>query len=395
MKKTYYKYILDAIMTVLFVLLMNTEVTGLKPHEIIGLAVCGLFVIHNLLNAKWIKAVAGRLFDKNCKPMTKFMFLLDVILLIDVAIIAASGVIISTELFSFTTDNRYLWVMIHDVSAYAGLIFISVHVGLHWKSILAAMRKLAGIKRPSKIRTLAVRTLALAIAILGIKSSIDMNIGEKMFPFLNDETADTSATDSTPLTDSVNAQTAAAPSTAPQTVQLYEKNRNGNGGGGEGEGEDEEEDNEDSYQTQGTTTVTAADPAAITSTQTDASIPTLDSYLGNLRCTGCGKHCSLLYPQCSIGVKQASSATTTYHSLYDAALAAASAQSTATDTTGTTTDSTDTTTTEPESDITQMGAVELFSDYLPMMGLLIGGTYYTIELGGKKKKNPADKVSPK
>ena len=84
-------------------------------------------------------------------------------------------------------------------------------------------------------------------------------------------------------------------------------------------------------------------------------------------------------------MKQASSATTTYHSLYDAALAAASAQSTATGTT-TTTDSTGTATTEPETDITQMGAVELFSDYLPMMGLLIGGTYYTIELGGKKKK---------
>lgn len=392
MKKTYYKYILDAIMTVLFVLLMNTEVTGLKPHEVIGLGVCGLFVIHNLLNAKWIKAVAGKLFDKNFKPMTKFMFLLDVILLIDVALIAASGVIISTELFSFTTDNRYLWVMIHNVSAYAGLIFISVHVGLHWKSILAAMRKLAGIKRPSKIRTFAVRVLALAIAILGIKSSIDINIGEKLFPFLNDETADSSATDSTPLTDSVNAQTAASESAASQTIQLYEKNRKGSGGGSR-EGEDEAED--DDYRTQDTTSVTAGDTTAITSTQTDAAIPTLDNYLDNLICTGCNKRCSLLYPQCSIGVKQASSATTTYHTLYDEALAAASAQSTATDTTGTTTDTTDTATAEPESDITQMGAVELFSDYLPMMGLFIGGTYYTIELGGKKKKTPSDKVSPK
>ncbi|MFA0815386.1 MAG: DUF4405 domain-containing protein [Anaerofustis sp.] len=383
MKKNYLKYILDLVMTVVFILLMNTTVTGLKAHEVLGLGVCGLFIIHNLLNAKWIRTVASKLFDKQFKPLTKFMFVLDALILIDVLLIALSGVLISTELFSFTLNNRFLWVTIHHITAYGGLILISVHVGLHWKSILGAIRKLSGIRHPSKLRTALMRFAALAIAVLGIRSSIDLNMADKLFPFKTDETDTASVSDSTPLTDSVNAQSASAETTEPQAVLLYEQNRKGNGNGGE-----KESDEDDAVYSDGSSsTTTSSDTTGVTSGTTDASIPTLNEYLGSLRCTGCSRHCLLLYPQCSIGVRQAETATGTYHTLYDAALAAQTIDSsTSAQSADSISDQTSDSSDSVSEDITQIGAAELFSDYLPIMGLYIGGTYYTIELLGKKKK---------
>ena len=57
MKKIHYKLILDAMMTVLFIILMDTMTTGLLWHEILGLAAGGMFLAHNLLNVLWIKAI--------------------------------------------------------------------------------------------------------------------------------------------------------------------------------------------------------------------------------------------------------------------------------------------------------------------------------------------------
>jgi hypothetical protein len=101
MKKNYLKYILDLVMTVVFILLMNTTVTGLKAHEVLGLGVCGLFVIHNLLNAKWIGAVSKKLFDRTFKPLTKFMFVLDAVIWSICCSSRSQAYSFSTELFSF------------------------------------------------------------------------------------------------------------------------------------------------------------------------------------------------------------------------------------------------------------------------------------------------------
>lgn len=466
MKKNYLKYFLDLMMTVLFILLMDTAITGMQPHELLGLSVCGLFVIHNVLNAKWIRTVASKLFDKRFKPLTKFMFILDAVILVDVLMIASSGVLISTELFSFVLTDRLFWVTVHHIAAYGGLILISIHIGLHWKSILGAARKLSGIRSQSRLRTFLLRTLALTIAILGIRSSVGLSFGTKLFPFKSNDTENTAFSDSTPLADSVNAKTETA-ETEPQTVLLYEQHASGDDSEEEYEfhEEDEEDREEDETFYSGSTNTASSSTGIVASSTLDASNPTLNEYLGSLRCTGCSKHCLLLYPQCSVGVRQAENATQTYNSLYStaystpssvttSAIAASSAPTASSDTpaveTATGADipslndylgslrctgcsrhclllypqcsvgvkqaeeatqtyhdlydeaiaaalssSTETgsdTATDPAADtqtdaqITDIGAVALFSDYLPVMGLYIGGTYYTIELFGMRKK---------
>ena len=45
-------------------------------------------------------------------------------------------------------------------------------------------------------------------------------------------------------------------------------------------------------------------------------VPTLEEYLGKLRCGGCGHGCTLLHPRCMRGARKQSSAESDYYSLY-------------------------------------------------------------------------------
>ena len=71
------------------------------------------------------------------------MYFLAVALLIDMIIMAVSGILISkTILTSVTARNTDFWTNIHISSAYLGLVLISVHIGMHWNSIMCAFRKM-------------------------------------------------------------------------------------------------------------------------------------------------------------------------------------------------------------------------------------------------------------
>ena len=47
-----------------------------------------------------------------------------------------------------------------------------------------------------------------------------------------------------------------------------------------------------------------------------SAVPTLEEYLGNLRCGGCGHGCTLLNPRCMRGARKQSSAQSEYQELY-------------------------------------------------------------------------------
>ena len=51
------KIILDIIMTILIIILMKISITGLKLHEIIGIIIFFLFIIHKILNYKYFNFI--------------------------------------------------------------------------------------------------------------------------------------------------------------------------------------------------------------------------------------------------------------------------------------------------------------------------------------------------
>lgn len=262
-------------MTILFILLLDTSIMGIQIHELIGIGIFVLFIIHKLLNYKWIVAVTKTIFGKKTKAKTRIMYILDVLILIAVTLTVLSGIFISKSLFTWiTVSNAAFWKTIHSPIAYISFILISIHLGLHWQYIMAAFRKMFKLNKDNIARKRVLRIFALLLAIAGIKSSIENNIAGKIVTPLISGSSNTES----------QKETASSSSTSStQTVTSASDNT----------------ENAQSTQT-------------VSSTQT-TSTQTLQQYLGSLFCTGCSKHCSLLYPQCSIGERQAEEATTNYN----------------------------------------------------------------------------------
>ena len=154
-------------MTLLMIVLMDVATTGYFWHELLGLAALGLFLVHKIFNLQWIKSVTASFFKKHIKPKTRFMYVLDLLLVAFMGITGLSGILISKSLFTFiSVDNGILWSAIHTSFAYGSLILVSVHIGLHWKYIISAFRKMFDLRTESKPRTIVLRSIAALLVIV-------------------------------------------------------------------------------------------------------------------------------------------------------------------------------------------------------------------------------------
>ena len=99
MKKNTVKMLLDIVIIAILALLYNSHVTVLAFHEIAGLGLFGLFIIHCLLNIKWIIAVSKRFFSKPIAPKVRIGYIVNLLLLITFIFEIISGIFTSQILF--------------------------------------------------------------------------------------------------------------------------------------------------------------------------------------------------------------------------------------------------------------------------------------------------------
>lgn len=155
------KLTLDAVMLAVLLLMYNKNTLGMGFHEIAGLAVCGLFIVHILLNGKWVLVVTGKLFSPKVAWRSKVNWLVDVLLLLCFAYILVSGIFISRVVFAGQRGASLFKTGHYAVSALA-LSLLGIHLGLHY----------AGLARRAKVCRLPlllrrVTAVVLSAAILG------------------------------------------------------------------------------------------------------------------------------------------------------------------------------------------------------------------------------------
>ena len=91
------KPIIDILMTFALLLLMSYELLGSTAHEVVGVAMFVLFVVHHALNINWAKHLTkGRQ-----TPIRIFQNILVLLVLISFVGSIVSGVIVSRHLFVF------------------------------------------------------------------------------------------------------------------------------------------------------------------------------------------------------------------------------------------------------------------------------------------------------
>ena len=123
------KLALDALMLVLLALMYKTRVISLSFHEIGGLALIGLFVIHHLLNARWIIATMRRLFATGTPGMVRARFIVDALLLVSFVTVGVTGVLINKTLFVIRVVGNAK--TLHYFASAVSILLMGVHLGLH------------------------------------------------------------------------------------------------------------------------------------------------------------------------------------------------------------------------------------------------------------------------
>lgn len=166
----------DILMTIILLLLMAYSLVGEAAHEWLGIGMLTLFILHHILNSKWSKnLLKGKYTSYRILQTT-----LVVLALVSMLGSMVSGIVISRHAFSFLpiTSGQSWARTLHMLSAYWGFAFISLHLGLHWSTMMTMAKKI--FKKPSTVRSWIVRVIGILIAGYGVYAFIKRHIGSYM-----------------------------------------------------------------------------------------------------------------------------------------------------------------------------------------------------------------------
>ncbi|PFO06613.1 hypothetical protein COJ85_06820 [Bacillus sp. AFS076308] len=184
-RKMLFKLVNDVVMTVLMLIAMAYYITGNKIHELVGVVVLLLFIVHNLLNGRWYKVIL----KGSHHLRRKLQIVMNLLFLVTMAVMMISAVLISSDLFPHIPINNDMMLrQLHVQTAYWGFIIMAVHVGFSWIMIINSVRRMTGITGTSRIRTMGLRILAVLIVAYGVHASFKREMGSKLFiynPFGN------------------------------------------------------------------------------------------------------------------------------------------------------------------------------------------------------------------
>lgn len=179
-KQAAFKLLTDIAMTVLLMLLMAFELIGREAHEWLGMGMLAALVIHHILNRKW----SANWRKGRYTPARVLQTLLVLLVLFSMLASAVSGIVMSRYVFDFLplSGGRSWARVVHMLAAYWGFIFLSLHLGFHWNTMMTRAGKVfgtAGRGNPARINIL--RILAAAAAAYGLYAFWKRGIPDYLF----------------------------------------------------------------------------------------------------------------------------------------------------------------------------------------------------------------------
>lgn len=186
-RKILFKLAIDLVMTVIMLVAMAYHLTGNTIHELLGVSLLALFIVHNILNRRWYQVVLKR--KHNTRRVLNTV--VNLLLLVTMMVLIISSVLISRSLFSFIPVNGGLIArQMHILATYWGFILISTHTGMHWRMIIGAARKILGITALNRYSRFALHVMAALIAVYGAYAFFAREIGSRLilyytYPYWN------------------------------------------------------------------------------------------------------------------------------------------------------------------------------------------------------------------
>lgn len=173
-KKTIIKIVIDSLMLVLMLLEYMKIYTGQLVHEITGIVLFMLFLIHNLLNINFYKNILKGKYNLTRITTT----IVDMGFLMCILFTIILGIPISNEVFKGLNLNGNMTMRkLHTILGYWGLIFLSMHLGLHFNMIFLKLKK--RIYKNAVLKKF-IYLIEVVIIVFGIKFMIDISLWERL-----------------------------------------------------------------------------------------------------------------------------------------------------------------------------------------------------------------------
>lgn len=216
MKNNRLRIVLDVLLIVLISTLFSKNAISMAYHEIAGLVLFGLFVVHLILNRKWIAGVFLKIFSKKFPMKTRITCLIDLLLVISWTMTIVCGALISKVVFPFHLSNP--WKQLHMFFAGLALILTGLHAGLHWTYLKNSLANL--LVFPKKIgRGIAIAVMVAVLA-FGVYTAVTGDLGQWLSaPFRTSQQAAGGPGASAPTMDSASTTASAATDTASATTE--------------------------------------------------------------------------------------------------------------------------------------------------------------------------------
>lgn len=146
-------------------------------HEIVGTGLFLLIIVHNVFNRRWYKTIPKSRHEAFGLINSSTILLLAALMLV----LLVTSLMISRTVFSFLPiSGGFTTRQIHILVAWWALIIVSLHLGMRWSMLMNVARNLFGVKTKSTVRTVVLRVIAAAVALLGIRSSFELGMWSKL-----------------------------------------------------------------------------------------------------------------------------------------------------------------------------------------------------------------------
>ena len=166
------KRILDIVMTLMLPCLMAYELIGQETHEILGLCMVSLFILHHAMNWQWHK----NLFKGKYIAYRTVLTVLDILMIIVFIDQAVTGIMMAKHVFPDLphVGRRSFARVLHLLGAYWGFAFCCLHAGMHMTGVIRKWKNKTGMAR------ILPAALALCISGYGINAFIKRGLPRYM-----------------------------------------------------------------------------------------------------------------------------------------------------------------------------------------------------------------------
>lgn len=175
------RVILDLLFFIAMILVLIPQSTGIPIHEWLSFIILIPFFLHLLINWAWIVNHSKNLFQKQAQK-SKFDYIFNWILYLFMLVATVSGIVISESALvslGIHFEINPFWTTIHNASASLFIAVLGIHLALHWKWIVKAIKKLhlkSDLKYLNNIGKILKNRKKEIIALLSISIILSLGI---------------------------------------------------------------------------------------------------------------------------------------------------------------------------------------------------------------------------